>query len=167
MNASQVHLALTHMPVILGLTGLAILTVSLFIKKPVITNIAYWILLAAGLFAVPVFFTGEGAEEISEHLPGVSESIVSKHEELAKFSFYAALLVAAGALIGLFPWKKSLLRVVYYFVLIASIITTGLMIQTAHLGGQIRHTEIRQGALASETNHQNETDGKEEEEEDD
>jgi uncharacterized membrane protein len=164
MNASQVHLALTHVPVVLSLTGMAVLLVSLFIKNQTVSRVAFYLLLAAGLFTIPVFFTGEGAEEIAENLPGVSEPLIEAHEEIAKYTIYAVLIAAAGALFGLLRLKPALRKAVYYFVLVTAIVTTALMVQTAHLGGQIRHSEIRQGTLAELDPAGN--DGEEEEEDD-
>jgi hypothetical protein len=69
MNQAQIHLALTHMPVILSLTGLVTLVVSLIMKNTVVIKTSFYIFLAAGLLSIPVYFTGEGAEEMVEHLP--------------------------------------------------------------------------------------------------
>ena len=70
MNQAQIHLALTHMPVILSMTGLVILIISLIMKNTVVIKTSFYIFLIAGLFTIPVYFTGEGAEEMVEHLPG-------------------------------------------------------------------------------------------------
>ncbi len=151
MNAAQVHLALTHLPVILTLTGLTTLIVSLFIKKNLITKVASIILIAAGVFAIPVFLSGEGAEEIVEEVTGVTGSMIEEHEDIARYSFYAVLITAVISLASLFrfsiKWKRSL----NYLVLIVGLITTGLMVYTAHLGGQIRHSEIQNSSLAAES----------------
>jgi hypothetical protein len=45
------------------------------------------------LLALPVYFIGEPAEEVVEHLPGVAKSLIEKHENAALF----ALLMAGGA----------------------------------------------------------------------
>jgi len=72
MNATQVHLAMTHLPVILSLVGMLALLISFFKTNLSLRKTALYILLIAGLTALPVFFTGEGAEETVENLPGVS-----------------------------------------------------------------------------------------------
>ena len=159
MNQSQIHLALTHMPVILSLTGLVILIVSLVRNNPTVTKISFYILIAAGLFALPVFFTGEGAEETVEHLPGISDAIIEDHETIAKISLIIVLATALLAAAGLIRIAmKPMMNVVKYVVLLLSVVSTGLMLRTAHLGGQIRHTEIR--ATLADENPVNEQDGK-------
>lgn len=146
MNSVQVHLALTHVPVTLSLVGLTMLIVAFFIKNTTLTKTSYILLLIAGIFALPVFFTGEGAEEAVENLPGVSDTIIERHEEMAKFamiSICAAGLTALAALLT-FTWQKTF-RISKVVVLLLALVASGLMIQTAHLGGQIRHSEIRNG----------------------
>lgn len=69
MNESQIHLSLTHLPVILSFIGLIVLAVALIIKNDTVIKTAFYLLLFAGLLAIPVFFTGEGAEETVEKLP--------------------------------------------------------------------------------------------------
>lgn len=146
MNATQIHLAFTHVPVILAIVGLVILIVALIKKSDILTKTAYYMFLFAGLFAIPVFLTGEGAEEIVEKLPGVSENIVEEHEDLSKIAM--AMLVGGMviSLLGLlFYSKASISKIIRPLMLIVGLAVSLVLLQTAHLGGQIRHTEIRPG----------------------
>jgi uncharacterized membrane protein len=150
MNSSQIHLALTHIPVILSLTGLAIFFVSLFSKSQQAGRIALYILITAGLFTLHVFFTGEGAEEAVEKMPGVAGALIEKHEDAAKVSLWIILLTALLSLAALVRIKmKNLLPVLKFPVLILAVLSAGAMALTAHYGGQIRHTEINSKAVAS------------------
>lgn len=149
MNATQLHLALTHVPVVLSIIGLVILIISFFRKNDTLTKTALWILLAAGIFTLPVYFTGEGTEEVVEGLPGVSEAIIERHEEFAKATL---VLVSASGLLALagmvaYAFGKFLM-VIKVLTLLLAFVSAGAMAQTAHLGGQIRHSEIRSGAMA-------------------
>lgn len=144
MNSVQMHLALTHVPVVLSLVGLIMLAVASFIKNSSVTKTAYVLIFIAGIAALPVFFTGEGTEEAVEKLPGVSGNIIEQHEEVAKLamiSIAAAGLVAFAALFS-FKWHTAA-KAFKAVTLLLAITAGGLMAQTAHLGGQIRHTEIR------------------------
>lgn len=144
MNASQIHLALTHVPVILSFIGLVILIIGLLRKNETVTKTSFYILLAAGIFTLPVYFTGEGTEEIVENLPGVTESIISKHEDVANFTLIIISLTALMALAGILLYtRKGVGKLARISVLVLSFISAGAMAQTAHLGGSIRHTEIR------------------------
>ena len=146
MNSAQMHLALTHLPVVLTLAGMIILIVSLIIKNIAVTRVGLYVLIAAGLSALPVYFSGEGAEEMVENIPGVSEAIIEEHEDIAKLSLIAIIITAVAGLIGLMSFiTQRFGKPVYIGVLLLSFIATGLLAQTAHLGGQIRHSEIRSG----------------------
>lgn len=146
MNSVQMHLALTHVPVVLSLVGLIMLAVAFFIKNSTITKTSYILILIAGIAAIPVFFTGEGAEEAIENLPGVSEAIIERHEDVAKLAMISIAVAGLAALAALFSFKWQIAtRVFKVVVLLLAIASGGLMVQTAHLGGQIRHTEIRSG----------------------
>ncbi|MCU7551827.1 hypothetical protein OCK74_22095 [Chitinophagaceae bacterium LB-8] len=149
MNSAQIHLALTHVPVILSLTGLVILIVSLIKKNNALVKTAYFILFIAGLAAIPVYLSGEGTEELVERLPGVSETIIERHEEIAKMAMISMAVAGLGAFIGLFLFKRSAVaKIIKGVVLLLAFSSGGLLAQTAHLGGQIRHTEIRSGSTA-------------------
>lgn len=158
MNAIQVHLAMTHLPVILSLTGTIILIISFLFKINIsLQKTALYILLIAGITALPVYFSGEGAEEAVEHLPGVSESLIEEHESIAKYGLFAILAAAVLALIALPGFRADKYKKgIVVAVLLVSIVSTGLMIQTAHLGGQIRHSEIRTGITQQGDNTENE-----------
>lgn len=144
MNASQIHLALTHVPVILSFIGLAILIIAFIRKNDILTKTSYYIFLVAGLLALPVYFTGEGAEETVEELPGISEALISRHELFANISLTIILVCATLSLAGLLLSKYlSATKLIRYVVLAFALGSAFTMAQTAHYGGQIRHSEIR------------------------
>lgn len=144
MNPSQIHLALTHVPVILAFVALAVMLVAMFSKNNTLVKTSFYILVAAGLFSIPVFFSGEGAEEVIEHLPGVSENTIEEHEDSAKLAFMLVLASGLAAAIGLFVNRKpSVSKIMVPLVFILTIATAAVITRAAHLGGQIRHSEIR------------------------
>lgn len=145
MTSVQMHLALTHVPIILFLTGLIMLIVALIQKNnATIKTTSYLLMLVAGITSIPVFFTGEGAEEAIENLPGVSESIIENHEKWAQITIISISLSGLVALAALiFNRFEKGIRIFKPMLLISGLITSSLLVQTAHLGGQIRHTEIR------------------------
>ncbi len=147
MNSAQIHLALTHVPVILSLVGLVILLVALVKKSNSLIKTSYYIFLFAGLAAIPVYLSGEGTEEMVERLPGVSEAVIERHEEVAKLAMISIVIAGLASLSGLlFFQKNTATRIIKAVVLLLAISSGGMMAQTAHLGGQIRHTEIRSGS---------------------
>ena len=148
MNSAQLHLALTHVPVLLSITGLIMLIISFLIKSRTLTKTSYIIIIVAGIAAIPVYLTGEETEEVVENLPGVSEAIISKHEQVANLAMTSIMVAALMALIAFFSFNwLRIARLAKIVVLVFAIATAGLMAQTAHLGGQIRHSEIRNGVI--------------------
>jgi len=144
MSVTQIHLALNHIPVLLSITAAIILFFGLIKKNASIINTALALFIAAAIFTLPVYFTGEGTEESVEKIPGVSESIIEEHEEAAVFALSLIFLTGALATVSfILKNKVALSRKMATATLVAAFISFGAFAQTAHLGGQIRHTELR------------------------
>ncbi len=157
MNTAQIHLALNHMPVIIIPVGLVIFLIGSWAQSSSVVKVGAWCLVAAGLLVLPAYFTGEGAEEVIEHLPGVVESFIEEHEEAAlpaailggvSALFAAVYLIVARA--GRVP-SKALSAIVVLCAAAAVL----LFVRAAHLGGLIRHPELRSDfvAVAPEESH--------------
>ncbi|MBY0275882.1 hypothetical protein K2Z84_11100, partial [Candidatus Binatia bacterium] len=81
MNAAQIHLALTHLPVVTALLAAATLAVAAVARSAATRRFGLVLLVVAGLAAIPTQMSGEGAEEIVEDRPGVSEALIERHED--------------------------------------------------------------------------------------
>jgi uncharacterized membrane protein len=129
------------------------LIVALLMKNTTLTKTSYSIIIIAGVAALPVFFSGEGAEEAVEHLPGVSEDLIERHEDVAKLAIISIAAAGLLALTALLSFRRFwLTRILKVVVLLLAITSGALMAQTAHLGGQIRHSEIRNGVAVLKGN---------------
>jgi uncharacterized membrane protein len=160
MNAAQIHLALNHAPLFLSLIGGGILLLGMIKKNESFRNLSLYFLIAAAVFTIPVFLTGEGTEELVEHLPGVNENAIEEHEEMAKISLIIINIMGGLALIGLLIRNKtSMIRILFSGLVFLSLGSFVTMAQTAHLGGLIRHTEIQNGTSANEGKEENEGEG--------
>lgn len=150
MSAAQMHLLLNHVPVFCTLLGIPMLLYGWLKKQPQIVYVALALFGVGALSAVPVYFSGEGAEDMVERLPGVLESLIERHEDLAKIAMLAVEALGLTALVSAFVLykKPEATRMVMPVLLLLSLGTTGIMAQTAHVGGQIRHSEIRGQAEA-------------------
>jgi hypothetical protein len=84
MNAAQIHLALNHAPLFLSALGSGILILGMLKKNESFKILALWLLQPAPVFTIPVF-TGEGTEELVEHLPGVNEMPLKNMKRWQKF----------------------------------------------------------------------------------
>lgn len=150
MNSSQIHLALNHVPLFFSIIGGLILIYGFIRKNDSIKMLSLYFMIVAALFTIPVYLTGEGTEEMIEKLPGVSEGMIEEHEEMAKIGLIIIIITGIAALSALVVKKRTiLLKPALILCTILSFVSFGVMAQTAHLGGQIRHSEIRNGTVIS------------------
>jgi uncharacterized membrane protein len=153
MNGAQLHLLSNHVPV-LGVAFAAALTmVGLLRNSDELKKAGLWAFVLTGLSALPAYFTGDGAEHLVEHLPGVAESLIHQHEEAAEKALTGALVLAVAALVFLIrSWRGSALpRWSVPAVLGLSVPVMLTLAYAAHLGGLVRHTEIRAAGSAIPT----------------
>jgi putative effector of murein hydrolase LrgA (UPF0299 family) len=145
MNWAYIHLMLNHLPVIGSIFGVLLLLFVLLRKGEELKRVSFGVFVLTALLALPVYFTGEPAGEMVEHLPGVVESLIEEHEDAALFALLMAGATGVVALAGLILFRRAerLPGRIVGAVLVLSLATSGLMGWTANRGGRIRHTEIR------------------------
>lgn len=171
MNAAHSHLIINHFPIIGLILGIIVMLIGILSRSSVSRRIGLLLFLIAGLTAIPSFSTGEGAEEIVEHLPvtvcgpdgkctpdlaqAASEKthhLIHEHEEKAE-----ALMPFMWGLIGLslialfLEWKKkSMALVASIVVLLVGVLATYFAREVGTSGGEIAHPEIRKDFKAVE-----------------
>jgi hypothetical protein len=149
MDVIHLHLLLNHVPLIGAIGVILLLGLALLRNSGELGKVALGFLVLLGAVAGVVFLTGEPTEELVERLPGVSETIMEAHEEVALVATIAMGGLAALALAALVVYRhRTLPRWVGATGMIGTIGVVGIMAYTANLGGQIRHTEIRPGGVA-------------------
>ena len=148
INWAHVHLMINHFPVVGVFGGILLLGYAHVRKSEEVTMISLGVFVLIALITVPVFLTGEGAEDVAKKIPGVTEAYIGRHEELAELSLVLIEILGALALAGLIWLKRkgTIPPFVMILVLVMSLITSAVVGFTANLGGQIRHTEIRDAA---------------------
>jgi len=116
----------------------------LFKKNDTLKITGHWFLILGALVAVPVFLTGEPSEEIVKLVMGVNEPGIHHHEEMAEIALISTLLTGAFALMGLFCTYKKMffVRKITYFIILLGLLSSGLLIYTGKLGGEIHHIEL-------------------------
>lgn len=152
MNGAHLHLLINHVPVLGTLLALAVLLAALSRGGAPWARGAFRLLVALGVVTLGVFLTGEPAEESVEDLPGVAESLIESHEEAARAATIALGVLGAFAL-GALAWfrRRPLPRWTVLAATAGTLAAAGLIGWTANLGGQIRHSEIRSGAVRTAT----------------
>jgi hypothetical protein len=151
MNWAHVHLALNHLPVFGTMFGLLLLAFAFLRRSDELKRFSLGVFVIVALLTIPVYLTGEPAEELIETSAGVSEALIEQHENAAQLSLVFMEMTGAVALLGLFLALRSLkwARQSITATLLLAAVTVGLMARTANLGGEIRHPEIRATTLAT------------------
>lgn len=154
MDAAHFHLMLNHVPIVGTVFGTLLLGAALLRKSQELLKASLVMFVVCAAVAVPVYLTGEPAEHLVEHLPGVTEPVIEAHEEAAESAFVAILVLGIAALAALvvFRGPKDIPRWCGFASLAVALAACGLMLRTANLGGKIRHTEIRNNPSAANIN---------------
>ena len=147
MNWAHVHLMINHFPVIGVLGALLVFGYGLVRKSDEVKLLGLGLFVLIALTTIPVFLTGEAAEKVVKdlNLPGVTESYIGDHEEFASVALTLIEILGVVALGGLFLFRRSGMLPQWYraLVLVIALAAAGVVGFTANLGGEIRHTEIR------------------------
>lgn len=153
INGAQIHLGLNHLPIAFTLVGVALLAVALKRKSLELKTAASILVILSAIVALPVYFSGESAEEIVEHRPGVSGNVIHEHEEAGEFAFiFVEVLGALTLALFLFErFKRNLPPQMWWGVVLLGVINLAIFIRTAHLGGLIRHDELGGTPQANQT----------------
>ena len=158
MNDAHLHMVVNHFPIIGIILGFGVLIAGIIFKNDSVKNTAYCLFIVGAIFAAVSMATGEGAEEIAEKLPSVTDQIIERHEEIAEK--LAIVLYALGviSLIGLFLNYKSHSKAIFVFYIVVVVAIVGMFFgkQTGTSGGEIRHTEIRENTVNTASDIQNE-----------
>jgi hypothetical protein len=147
MNNLHLHLILNHIPVIGVFLGILLWIAAIIMKNLELKKIVLvWFIIIA-IAAIPVYFTGEAAEEAAERLPWAAESLFEQHDKSASIALMSMEILGTIALGGLVLLRKTrdISKWFSWSIFIFAIASAGLIAHAASIGGQIRHTEIRAG----------------------
>ena len=103
MNLAHLHLALNHIPVIGIPLALVVLVYGILRTEANVQKLALMLLSTLGVITLGVYLTGEPAEKTIEHLPGIAESLIERHEDAAE-----ELRLAAGRIKGVVEFVEFL-----------------------------------------------------------
>jgi hypothetical protein len=144
MNTAHLHLLLNHFPVIGTLIGSGLLLWGILRKQNTLKSAGAAVLFIMAAISIPVFLTGEPAEESVEKLPGISDAMIELHEDAAAVATWLlgiTGLFSLAALVMDFK-KKTAAGFIFLTSFFLSVISFAAMARTGYYGGQIRHTEI-------------------------
>lgn len=149
MDQAHIHLLIVHLPLFGAFFGLLVLTHGFWHKSEQTAIAAYNVFIVSAIGAAIAKFTGEGAEEAVEHIPGVLEGAIEVHEDAGFWAFVTMLVLGAASVLAIYltRTKSSFTNTMSRIVLVMSAFCLIVVSRTAYLGGQIRHTEINSGGV--------------------
>jgi uncharacterized membrane protein len=154
MLGAYPHLLVNHLPILGTFFGIMILIAGLFLKNDTVKQTGLATLVFAALTSGLALFTGDPAGEVVEKLPGISESIIEYHENMAYMSLWILIpsgLLSAMAFYAIWKKEKGAKNLVIA-ALVLSLITAGWMAYVGKTGGQIRHSELSAQPLGTPSN---------------
>lgn len=143
MSAVQIHLMMNHVPVVAPFVAGILILIGLWVKSQPVLRAGLATLIVAGLFAIPVYLTGEPVEEVAEKLPGVAKQQIETHEDSGKATLVLLGALGAVSLVALLAYRRRALPSGFgAAALLLCVVAAGQVAWTAHQGGMIRHTEL-------------------------
>lgn len=141
----HMHLVLNHAPVIGLFFSIALAGYAFYVKDNHVKRAALWAYVVLGVVTIFAYLTGEPAEEMVEHKPGVLKAMIETHETAAAVAGIFIGIIAILSAIELWHQKKGKHPnpKLMMGIVILSIIATLPITRAAYLGGLIGHEEIR------------------------
>lgn len=169
MDATYIHLVLTHFPIIGIIIGTGILAYGHYSNSNAVKKVALITIILMALLTIPVYLSGEEAEDTVENIVGVSESSIEDHEELAEVAIWIMGLLGLFALISFYTIIKelSIVKTTTTITLVIALITIGVFVQVGNLGGEIHHSEIRSDNSNNLEHQDNQSDKRHDDDDDD
>ncbi|MBI1837337.1 MAG: hypothetical protein HYR91_08745 [Flavobacteriia bacterium] len=152
MNGAHFHLVVNHLPIIIPMAALIVLIVGFIVKSEAVKRTSYFLFLISAICTIPAFTSGEGAEELAESLPEVTDHLIHEHEEKAESFALFSYALGVLSLISLWAsWKKQqFAKWLSYFILLLALVVIIKGREVGTTGGEVRHTEIRKGFVSLE-----------------
>ena len=148
MNFAHIHLITNHIPLLTTPVALIFLIYALKKNNNELKRFSLIVITITTATVLPVYFSGDPAAGVIEHIPGVIMQAIEAHEEAAEFSLTMTLVSGALAVATLVLSHHEKLRKILPRAVIAScLLSIGSLGYAAHLGGKIHHPETSDTTL--------------------
>src|SRR5262249_28071649 len=116
-------------------------------KSKELIKASYLASMVVALVTIFVWKTGGPAAHIVRSYPEIQRADIHEHAEAADFGLWSCEIVGALAIIGLWLGRGERSSTRWpYVVLVGAFWSSTVLARVAHLGGLIRHSEIRPGS---------------------
>ena len=154
-NSPHIHLLLNHVPTVGYGVPLALSLVGQMRKDDALKRTSLVLFFFVAVLSIATYVSGNaaasvlrGADPTPAYPAFVFPQAIGAHEDAALLAFVFMEVTGFFAWLALWQWRRVTHLASGYFatILILSIVTFGLMVRAAELGGEIHHPEIREAA---------------------
>ncbi|HUK42785.1 MAG TPA: hypothetical protein VLX11_17135 [Candidatus Acidoferrales bacterium] len=144
MNLAHIHLLLNHFPVIGILIGLGLFLGALIGNSNDLKKAGVIVFLGIALLSIPTYMSGNAAQQAIKGLPGISNTLMVKHQNAALLAYFFMEILGGVSWFGLWQFRRNSRfgSGTLVTILVLSLVTAMLMANAANIGGAIRHPEI-------------------------
>jgi cytochrome bd-type quinol oxidase subunit 1 len=137
---------IVHLPVVGCLFVLAILLVAHKTRQEIVFKIGYGLLLFCAVSSAAAYFSGGYAYEELASSPVIQDEQTDPHALIARAAFMLMVVVGVATLSVFLQYLQGENPHLWHRrgILIATFILVYMFAWAAHLGGRVRHEEIRE-----------------------
>ena len=149
-NLTHLHLVLNHVPTVGAVVALGLLIVAFIRRDEPLKLVGLEVLFAIAVLTLPIYMTGVAAFQKMRDQPGISDTTIRLHQDVALFGFIWMEFAGFVGWVALWQARRRG-RAATGMVAAATaltIVALVVMSRAANLGGDIRHPEIG-GAVAT------------------
>lgn len=150
-SAAHVHLTFNHFPITGGMMVLALLAWGWLRRNDALIRAACGLFILVTLLTVVTYLSGEPAEHVLQRAGNFtreSRALAGEHEEVAEFALILYSVLGVASLFTLLRYaRRAVPRVLSTVVLVLALAAVGTAAWVGWLGGPIKHTEVRSGAV--------------------
>src|ERR1019366_10775432 len=104
----HLHLLLNHLPVVGIIASVMLLLYAMARKNAELKRAALIACVLTGISAYATDYTGDDAEAVAKHIPGVNREAIEQHADAGDTAMDVSLVLGAIALMGLIlAWRKK------------------------------------------------------------
>jgi hypothetical protein len=143
-NPAHLHLWLNHVPTVGFGAALALFVVARLRRQDVLTRTGLVMFFVVATVAIATYLSGNAAEPLLQEHVGIASRAIRAHEDAALLAFACMELTGFLAWLALWQWRRAVTLPGWLLpaVMLAALVTFGLMARAADLGGEIHHPEI-------------------------
>jgi hypothetical protein len=145
MNLAHLHIVLNHVPSLGTLLGVLLYIWALIKKNDTLKKASLQLLVLMALAVLPTYLSGNAAAGILRNRTDIPKGIIEQHQNSAILALIFTTLTGTLAWFGLWQMRRiSRLGSGYAMgILLTSVLTAVIILNTAGIGGKISHPEIR------------------------